>query len=125
MYMQNDWSEYNETRRELKQRKPRVLLSKDGALRLNAKAIELLGSPEAIRLLFDVQRSRIGVRAEAAEREYALPLRTEKKSSLVHIKSFCNRYRIELESTIEFTDVRTDSTGVMLLDLTTARRTVR
>ena len=125
MYMQNEWSEYNETRRELRQRRPRVLLRADGAMRFNARAIELLGNPQAIRLLFDVQKSRIGVRAEDPALEYALPLRVEKKSALIHIKSFCNRYNIKLESTIEFADVRSDSAGVLLLDLTTARRTVR
>ncbi|MEQ1764278.1 MAG: hypothetical protein ABL984_14200, partial [Pyrinomonadaceae bacterium] len=67
----------------MKQRKPRVLLSGDGALTLNTRAFELLGSPEAVRLLFDVQRSTIGVRAEDREIEYALPFRAEKKSSRV------------------------------------------
>ncbi len=124
MYMQTEWSEYKETRRELKQRKPRVLLSAEGALTLNGKALELLGNAGAIRLLFDIQKSRIGVRAEDPEVEHALPLRVYKKSALVHIKGFCNRYSIKLESTIEFADVRTDSDGVLLLDLTTARRLV-
>lgn len=120
--MKSDWLEYKETRRELRQRRPRVLLSADGALRLNPRALELIGNPAAIRLLFDVQNSRIGVCGEDPELDYALPLRSEKKSSLVHIKSFCTRYRITLETTIEFVDVRTDDDGVMLLDLTTARR---
>ena len=118
----NNWSEYKETRRELKQRKPRALLSAEGALTLNGKALEILGNPEAIRLLFDIQKSRIGVCAEKPDVEHALPLRIYKKSALVHIKGFCNWYSIHLESTIEFADVRIDSDGVMLLDLSHARR---
>lgn len=120
--MQNDWLEYIETRRELRQRTPRVLLGASGVLRFNPRALELLGNPKAVRLLFDVQKSRIGIGAEDPAIKYALPLRRDKKSSVIHIASFCSRYGIQIESTIEFVDVRVDGDGVMLLDLRAARR---
>ena len=56
-----------------------MLLSREGALRFNETALELLGRPKAIRLLFNVQHSRIGIRPEDPEVEYALPLRVEKE----------------------------------------------
>lgn len=120
--MQNEWLEYKETRRELKQRRPRVVLSAEGTLRFNKRALDLLGNPAGIRLLFDVKKSCIGVRAEDPEIEYALPLRIEKLSALVHIKSFCNKYGIRIGSTLEFAEVQVDGDGVLLLDLTKARR---
>jgi len=120
--MDNDWLEYKETRRDLKQRKPRVILSNTGALTLNAKAFEMLGDPAAIRLLFDVQNSRIGVRREDAEVEHALPIRKHGVRGVVHIGGFCKKFSIRIETTIEFSNVRTDPDGTMVLDMRTARR---
>ncbi len=126
MYMNNDWLEFKEDGYTTKRRIPRVLLSKERHFRLNKKALELIGEPKAVRFLFDVGRSRIGIRAVEPDAAHSFPVHLLNKghSSIVHASLFCNSMGIRPECTVEFQSVRVDDEGTLLLDLTTARRRV-
>lgn len=124
--MQNtNWYEFKEDGHAKRRREPRVSLTKGRQLRLNQKALDLIGSPKAVRFLFDVQLSRIGVRAVDPEADHSFTVRKEKGTlSIVSAALFCDRVGIRPEHTIEFQSVRVDEEGTLLLDLTTARRRI-
>ena len=87
--------------------------------------MELIGSPKAVRFLFDVGLSRIGVRAVDPEEPHSFEVRKEKGTlSIVYGALFCDHMGIRPENTIEFQSVRVDDEGTLLLDLTTARRKI-
>lgn len=110
-------------------RVPRVTLTKHKDMYLNAKAVEALGKPDAIRFFFDVPRSLIGIRKELPEIDQAFTFHKHEKKSgatgTVHAGSFCNAFGIHPEHTITFHDVRVDADGIMILDLKTATRVRR
>jgi len=122
--MQNtNWYEFKEDGHAKRRRTPRAALSKGRELRLNQKALELIGSPKAVRFLFDVQLSRIGVRPVDPEADHSFAVRKIKGTSyIIAAALFCDRVGIRPEHTIEFQSVRVDEEGTLLLDLTTARR---
>ncbi|MEQ1764213.1 MAG: hypothetical protein ABL984_13870 [Pyrinomonadaceae bacterium] len=124
--MNNNWYEFKEDGHATRRRTPRVSLTKHRRFRFNEKALELIGSPKAVRFLFDVQLSRIGIRAEDPEADHSFRLCKEDKSrtQIVSGALFCDSLGIRPEHTIEFQSVRTDDEGTLLLDLTTARRKV-
>ena len=102
------------------------MLTKGRRFRFNEKALALIGSPKAVRFLFDVQLSRIGIRAVDPEEAHSFEIRkeTEGQSFQVCGALFCNSLGIRPENTIEFQSVRVDDEGTLLLDLTTAKRRV-
>ena len=122
--MNNDWLEFTEATYERRHAKPRVLLTVEKRFRLNGKALDLLGKPAAVRFLFDVGGSRIGIRTEDPDKEHAFRVRpnTKGRTALVNASVFCKRFGIKPETTIEFVDVRLDGDGTMILDLNTTKR---
>ena len=124
--MNNNWYEFEEDGHAKRRRSPRVMLTKERRFRFNEKALELIGSPKAVRFLFDVQLSRIGIRAVDPEEAHSFEVRREQnaRTSLVAAALFCDSLGIRPEHTIEFQSVRTDDEGTLLLDLTTARRKI-
>ena len=124
MFMTNDWIEFEENGYELRRNTPRVLLTREKMFRLNAKAMELLGGPNAVKLFFDVSRNRSGIRGETERADNAFPIRKRDrgKSAIVHGSLFCNRFGIKPESTLEFDGVRLDGDGILILDVSAAKR---
>ena len=123
--MNGNWYEFKEDGHASRRRAPRAALSKGREFRLNQKALDLIGSPAAVRFLFDVQLSRIGIRAVDPEANHSFPVRKIKgTASIISAALFCDRVGIRPEHTIEFQSVRVDDEGTLLLDLSTARRRV-
>ena len=122
--MNNNWYEFKEDGHAQRRRSPRVSLTRERRFRFNEKALALIGSPKAVRFLFDVQLSRIGIRAVDPEEAHSFEIRREPKghTSTVFAALFCDSLGIRPEHTIEFQSVRTDDEGTLLLDLTNARR---
>ena len=122
--MNSNWYEFKEDSHAKRRRSPRVMLTKARRFRFNPKALELIGSPKAVRFLFDVQLNRIGIRAVDPDEAHSFEVRkeTDGQSFQVCGALFCNSLGIRPEHTIEFQSVRTDEEGTLLLDLTTARR---
>lgn len=126
MNANNTWLEFKEDGWRARRMSPRVSLTKGRHFRFNQKALDLIGSPTAVRFLFDVGLSRIGVRAIDPEEPYSFEVRSEPKgrTSLIYGALFCDHMGIRPENTIEFQSVRVDDEGTLLLDLTTARRKI-
>ena len=124
MNSNNNWFEFKEDGWRARRRNPKVYLTKGRHFRFNQKALELIGSPKAVRFLFDVGLSRIGVRAVDLEAPHSFEVRKEPhgRTAIVYGSLFCDHLGIRPEHTLEFQSVRTDEEGTLLLDLTTARR---
>lgn len=120
------WIEFHDDSPAARRKYPRVALTKGRHFRFNQKAIELIGSPKAVRFLFDVQLNRIGVRPADPEAPYAFKVRRESEchSSIVLGAAFCDSLNIRPEHTLEFQSVRVDDQGTLLLDLSTAKRSI-
>ena len=127
--MMKDWTVFSGVPRKVKMLKPHVTLTKHKDMYLNAKAVEALGTPEAIRFFFDVSRSLIGIRQESPDVEQAFTLHLDEKKSgttgKIHAGIFCNFFGVNPEYTITFHDIRVDGDGIMILDLKTATRVRR
>jgi hypothetical protein len=119
----NNWVEFKEDGWRVRRTSPRVSLTKGRHFRFNQKALDLIGSPKAVRFMFDMGLGRIGVRAIDPEAPHSFEVRKEKGTlSIVSGALFCDHMGIRPENTIEFQSVRVDDEGTLLLDLTTARR---
>ncbi len=80
---------------------PLVTIQKRGTISLNRTAHELLGSPEAVELLFDKGEQVIGIRAVDPSIRHAYPLRKQPSSYsyLVAGQAFAKYYNIPIGET--------------------------
>ena len=121
--MITDWQEFDGG--EFLERRVRARVTMDTRLQiyLGKVAFEALGRPEAVKLLFDVGGSRIGVRpVPRGEKTFGVVRRRDGPYGYVRANTFCRYYGIKPEAPIEFKDVGIDTDGIMVLDLKTARR---
>lgn len=125
--MNAEWIEFNDDHHHSDKNNPRVTLDTKRHFRLNAKAVELLGKPDAIRFLFDAGRNRIGIRADSSDNRRAFRLIPNKTgtSRLIRGFAFCNRFGIKPEFNIAFHGVHLDADGTLILELSTAKRKAR
>jgi hypothetical protein len=96
-----------------------VTLLKGGPIALNRPAVEALGEPPAIELLFDPDEQIIGIRGVAADVRHAYPLRNTASNT--------GQYLISGVAFTKFYDIKTDisrrylgymSGNVLCVDLT-------
>ena len=118
--MQNEWEEFLQRPRS-RENKVTISPSARGELSLNRQAIELLGNPTSVVLLFDRAHSRIGLRPSigSVPNAYRLKLRRNDKRTrpcVFRLKAFCTAYNIRPRRTIRFADPRTEN-GILVLDL--------
>ena len=127
--MMKDWSVFNGAPTKVKMRKPWVTLGKNKDMYFNAKALELLGQPEAVRFLFDNARKLIGIRKESPKIEEAFPVKRVDLASgtigRLQASLFCTAYGIKPPYRLVFHDIHVDADGIMILDLKTATRLMR
>jgi hypothetical protein len=117
--------EVYDKRRASASKHPYVTMQRRGPFSFNRAAYELMGSPEAIELLYDRDEERIGFRPASPDRPQAFPVRAQGKNSVTHIvagQSFTNhygldtsvarRYPVRMEDKILVLDLRGDSVEV-------------
>lgn len=97
-----------------------------GQFSFNQAAFALMGSPEAVELLYDRDTERVGFRPIDPERPRAFPVRVQGKSSVTHVvagQTFAKHYEIDtsvarryavvaMEGDMLILDLRGDSTDV-------------
>ena len=123
--MMTDWQEFQGGEFLERSVRPRVTLNTAGEIYFGKKAYEALGKPEAVKLYFDVGGSRIGVKpVPHGEKTFQIVHANQSKGSYGHARAatFCKYYGIRPEARIEFQDVHIDPDGIMVLDLTKAKR---
>ena len=123
--MENEWEEF--TQKSVgKADAIRVSLNARGNIALNLKAIEALGSPEAVVLLFDRSNQMIGLKPSSREVSHAYEIKRQgtSQSFFVRARSFCTFYGIDIGDTIAFNDVQ-DRDGMLVLQLANVTEAVR
>ena len=113
------WTEFQGRPSRSGRDEPRVTLNRRGVFFINRKAFDKLGAPAAVRLFFDENRRRIGLkRADPALRN-AFPIRQKDKwqNRVVNASSFCKHYQVNVDRTVLFNEVTLDKDGILCLDL--------
>lgn len=96
----------------------RVSLSPRGVFTLNQPTYDEMGKPEAVEFLYDRTERLIGLRPATKEIPHAYIIRKQKtnKSYLIGARPFCFHYKLNVENTVRFKEIKfTD--GVLILDL--------
>jgi hypothetical protein len=101
----------------------KVLLNRRFELIFSAKAFEMLGKPAAVKLMFDVGQSQIGVMAEDPYSDAAFDMikRQNGSSRYIPARGFCYQFLIQVEETVAFNNIRMEE-SVMILDLNSSTR---
>lgn len=97
-----------------------VTLSSRGSFFLNRRAIEALGEPDYVVLMYDRRGSTIGMSRAPSGRKNAFRLkRKDRKTSsrVIYASNFCRFYAIRPDETLAFTAPEVDKNGVLVLDL--------
>lgn len=97
----------------------RVTIGPNKAFLLNRFAYEAFGSPSAVELLFDENRSLIGIRACDPQKQNAFPVKTVPKSShkFVHAGSFLTHFAINISRRILFEEIDINKDGMLILNI--------
>ena len=97
-----------------------VTLGADGRIYFSGRAVEALGRPEGVALLFDKRHKVIGVMPSALERKHAYRLRTKRgmgAGRVIGAKNFCAKFEIKPAETVWFPKAFVNKDGILLLDL--------
>ncbi len=97
----------------------RVTLDRKGTLMIGARAVERLGRPDHVVLLFDRFNSLIGVKPSNRHAPNAYPLiqKINGRHRVVRANRFCRHYGIQFERLRAFVTAKVDENGVLVLDL--------
>jgi len=96
-----------------------VTLQRDGSLLLNALAYEQIGRPEAVQLMFEGSRRRVGLKAIDASEDHAFPVVPLKRMTqwVVRSSPFFVHHRIKSDRTMLFGKVEKTDEGVLALEV--------
>jgi hypothetical protein len=102
----------------------RVTLSQRGDIYLNRCAVEALGWPAAVTLMYDRGRNIVGIKPADPDDPGSYPLRnkggTRSRSRGLFAASFCRHFQIAPTKPVHIRDPRMDKDGVLIIDLNDA-----
>ncbi len=123
--MEYNWEEFEEGQPYGTANRIQVTLNAEGKLFFNRRAIEALGEPDGVALMYDRRRSVIGVKPSTLERQGSYKLRRKDTAlrsggRMISAKNFCRRFAIRPTETLAFTtaNIRDD---ILILDLNNVR----
>ena len=125
--MLEEWEEFQAGPTPPRAERLHVSLNGKGQILLNKNAVEALGTPEAVILMFEKRNSKIGIRPANAHLSNAFPLkpRPSAHSRMIHASPFCRNYGIRVTGTVAFNNIDIDREGMMTLDLAKTSRVSR
>jgi len=98
-----------------------VSINSRGNFFFNRRAIEAMGEPNSVVMMYDRRRSIIGIKRADASRHNAFRLKQKElqKSGgrVLYASNFCRFYAIRPEETLAFTAAEVDKQGVLILNL--------
>src|SRR5688572_5641080 len=102
-----------------------VTVNRRGNFFLNGKAIEALGEPDAVVMMFEPRRSAIGIRRAPLDKSNAFRLRPKERrrsrAKMLYAANFCRFHHIRPDETLHFTGAEVNKDGVMILNLNEVR----
>lgn len=118
--MEVDFELFEEGERGRTRDRVHVTLHKTRHIYFSGKAVEALGRPDGVALLFDRRRQVIGVMPSALNRQHAYELRRKKNMGagrVISAKNFCEHYGINPPETVAFVRAEVNRDGILMLDL--------
>jgi len=98
-----------------------VTINKRGNFFLNRRAVEALGRPDLVVLMYDRRRSTVGIAAATERNPGAFRLKRKELNGhggrVLYASNFCRNFAICPDDTLRFTAAEVDKTGVLVLDL--------
>ncbi len=97
---------------------PFVTVQRRGTMSLNRAAYDLMGSPEAVTLLYDPEEKLIGFKPTAIESPRAFPVRVQGANASTYVvagQAFSGHYGIDTSTARRYAVGMKD--GVMVVDL--------
>jgi len=113
--MEQQWEEFTQ-KANYRAEKLRISLNSRGQFMLNQKAVDSLGSPEAVVFLYDRTSRNIGIKPSRPEVEHSYELKKQgnSQSYSIRAKSFCSYYDIDIGDTVVFNEVEVEDDLIVL-----------
>ena len=111
---------YEEGPAEWTRERVHVTLSKDFHLFFNRWAVEALGRPDGVALLFDKRHKVIGVMPASLGKKHVYRLRQKRgmgEARVISVRGFCRKYGLKPAETVAFTAATINKDGILMLDL--------
>jgi hypothetical protein len=105
-----------------------VTLNKECRMFFNRHAVEALGEPDGVALLFDKRRKIIGVMPAALNKQHSYRLQPQwrgSKSKKIAAGNFCRKFGVKPTETIAFPNAEVNRDGILVLDLQQVKRVTR
>lgn len=119
--MERQWEEFAHGPVVQNSERIHATINRRGNLFLNRLAVEALGEPDSVVLMYDRRRSTIGITRAPSSRQNAFRLKRKERnrngSRMLYAANFCRFYSISPEETLAFTAPEIDKNGVLILDL--------
>ena len=121
--MGREWEIYKANSGVPAGRRVHVTMNRRGNFYLNVKALEALGGPETVVLMYDRRALVIGLARASFERACWLRKKDGDRSGgrVIYAANFCREFGIKPEKTLSFVNAEVDKDGILLLDLQTVR----
>jgi hypothetical protein len=120
-----NWEEFTDGPASGSADRMHITVNRRGCFHLSRRAIERLGEPDSVVLMFDRRRGVIGMVQAPFNKPNAFRLKRKQgkaaASRVVYAANFCRRYAICPDDTIAFNDAKVDKDGVPILDLNEVR----
>lgn len=97
-----------------------VTINNRGHIFLNRRALQDIGEPDAVTLMFDRRRSIIGIAPSALHRSASYPLQRKFSNSrgrVVYANNFFKHYSINAAETLAFLSPEVNKDGILVLSL--------
>jgi hypothetical protein len=120
--MEWNWEELEHGPMDANPKRLHVTIDRRGHLFLNRHAIEAMGEPDAVTLIYDRRRSTIGLKRSPLDKPnaYRLKRKSRSKAKMLYISHFCRHYSICPDETLAFA-AEVNKDGVLILDLNEVR----
>jgi len=118
--MEYNFERFEDKPRAMTGKEPHVSIFSYGKIYLNKRAVELLGEPDAVALMYDKRQSVIVVQGVPPSRHYAFHLQKKDKrshGSTIAATSFFNHHSIRPGGTLAFRNPTLNQHGILILDL--------
>jgi hypothetical protein len=117
----NNWEEFEPGLRNKASAEMYVSLHKSGSFYLNAKAVEALGKPEFVVMLYDRSRRRIGLKAAPPSKRNGFLLSNKETGRshgrVIYAAEFCQTHKIRPKRTHMFVSPVIEKDGILMLRL--------
>ena len=117
--MELQFIEFEQGPREQTTDRIHVTITRRGEIFLNRRALEALGEPDSVALLYDQRHSTIGIRRVPLSQKNGFRLRPKQKEGagrVIYAANFCRHFHISPGETYCFLDAAVNKDGILVLN---------